>query len=144
MSITNRLSMTDLRLSTLPLGNFDIFHRFWYTNVAHNKTMKVSKASGVSKAGEVSQPVWEKRAGAGGPVQANSTVKSHLSFSTFMLWHLTLVGHFKSIMLKIPSRSYDIASIKSFFGNSDFFIMLSIGSEGESRKFMLQKEKICY
>ena len=67
--------MTDLRLSTLALGNFDIFHRFWYTNVARNKTMKVSKASGVSKAGEVSQPVEGKWAGAGGLFQTNSTVK---------------------------------------------------------------------
>ena len=33
------------------------------------------RASGVSEAGEVSQPVQAKRAGAGGPVQADRTVK---------------------------------------------------------------------
>ena len=42
--------------------------------VAFNKTVRASKASGASEAGEVSQPVRAKRAGAGGPVQADRTV----------------------------------------------------------------------
>ena len=53
-----------------------------------------------------------KQAGAGGPAQANRTV-SILSCSMLVLWLLTLVGHtqslvghLKSVILKIPSRSY--------------------------------------
>ena len=36
--------------------------------------MRASKASRASEAGQVSKPVWAKQAGAGGPVQADSTV----------------------------------------------------------------------
>ena len=42
--------------------------------VAFNKTLRASKESGASKAGQVSQPVPGKQAGAGGPVQGNHTV----------------------------------------------------------------------
>ena len=42
--------------------------------VAFNKTVVASEASGASEAGQVNQPVQEKQAGDGGPVQAKPTV----------------------------------------------------------------------
>ena len=42
--------------------------------VAFNKTLRASKASRASEAGQVSQPVPAKRAVTGGPVQADHTV----------------------------------------------------------------------
>ena len=79
---------TKVRLSTLTLGIFYIFHRLWWTR-ACNEIVRVSKVSGASKAGEVSQPVRAKLAGAGGPVQADRTVKV---LNLCRLRYLTFVG----------------------------------------------------
>ena len=49
--------------------------RFNSRRVACDKTVRASEARGASEAGEVSQPVRAKQAGAGGPVQADRTVK---------------------------------------------------------------------
>ena len=43
-----------------------------------NKTLSMSKSKGASEAGQVSQPVQAKQAGAGGPVQADRTVKKQV------------------------------------------------------------------
>ena len=73
--------------------------------------MRAREASEASEAGEVSQPVQAKRARAGGPVQADCTVKvlnlSWLRYLTLVghlnkIWSVilqgTLVGHLKSVM----------------------------------------------
>ena len=106
---TNLCWEDQLRLSTLTLGNLYIFHRVWYTPVACNKTVRDSEASRASKAGEVSQSVRVKRAGARGPVQANHTVKLLI---LSWLRYFTLVGHLNKIWLVILSLSCDMHSIK--------------------------------
>ena len=47
-------------------------------HVAFNNILRVSEASGASKTRHVSQPVRGKRAGAGGPVQADRTVSKQV------------------------------------------------------------------
>ena len=58
---------TSLQDLTLSLRDLNV-------HVAFNKTVRASKPSWASKAGQVSEPVWEKQAVAGGPVQGDRTV----------------------------------------------------------------------
>ena len=60
-----------------------------YFSVAFNKTLRASEAGDLSK--------------------QTALFKSHLRFSTFKLWHLTIVGHFNSIIFKVPGQSYWIS-----------------------------------
>ena len=75
--------------------------------MAFNKTLR---ASGAREARQLSQPVQAKGIGAGEPVKGDRTVLNQvhkqLMFNILLLWYLTLIGHLKSVILKIGGKSY--------------------------------------
>ena len=63
------------------------------------------QGSRASEAGQMSQPGRAKRSRIGDLSKLTTLFKSHIRLLTFVIWHLTLVCHLRSVILKVPSGS---------------------------------------